>query len=55
MEKTRVVEVNALDRPALLAALARAIHDCGRDREQPGRSRLSHQKRARRFRRARFS
>ena len=24
-----MVEVNALDRPALLAALARAIHDCG--------------------------
>jgi [protein-PII] uridylyltransferase len=24
-----VVEVNALDRVALLAALARAIHDCG--------------------------
>jgi len=29
VEKTTVVEVNALDRPALLAALARAIHDCG--------------------------
>ena len=27
--RTTVVEVNALDRPALLAALARAIHDCG--------------------------
>jgi len=40
VEKTRVVEVNALDRPALLAALARAIRDCGRDREQPGRSLL---------------
>ena len=24
-----MVEVNARDRPALLAALARAIHDCG--------------------------
>ncbi|MBA3511302.1 [protein-PII] uridylyltransferase [Sphingomonas sp.] len=27
--RTTVVEVNALDRNALLAALARAIHDCG--------------------------
>ena len=27
--RTTVVEVNALDRVALLAALARAIHDCG--------------------------
>ena len=27
--RTTVVEVNARDRPALLAALARAIHDCG--------------------------
>ena len=27
--RTTVVEVNAFDRPALLAALARAIHDCG--------------------------
>src|SRR6185295_856765 len=27
--RTTVVEVNALDRIALLAALARAIHDCG--------------------------
>ncbi len=27
--RTTVVEVNALDRTALLAALARAIHDCG--------------------------
>jgi [protein-PII] uridylyltransferase len=27
--RTTVVEVNARDRPALLAGLARAIHDCG--------------------------
>ena len=27
--RTTVVEVNARDRPALLAALAAAIHDCG--------------------------
>ena len=27
--RTTVVEVNALDRPGLLARLARAIHDCG--------------------------
>jgi len=27
--RTTVVEVNARDRPALLASLARAIHDCG--------------------------
>ena len=27
--RTTVVEVNAFDRPALLAALSRAIHDCG--------------------------
>lgn len=27
--RTTVVEVNALDRPALLAALTRAIHECG--------------------------
>jgi [protein-PII] uridylyltransferase len=27
--RTTVVEVNALDRPGLLARLARAIHECG--------------------------
>jgi [protein-PII] uridylyltransferase len=29
--RTTVVEVNALDRPGLLAALAEAIHRCGHD------------------------
>jgi len=29
--RTTVVEVNARDRPALLAGLARAIHDCGHE------------------------
>ena len=29
VRRTTVVEVNALDRIALLAALARAIHECG--------------------------
>jgi len=29
--RTTVVEVNALDRPGLLARLARAIHDCGHE------------------------
>ena len=27
--RTTVIEINARDRPALLAALAAAIHDCG--------------------------
>jgi [protein-PII] uridylyltransferase len=29
--RTTVVEVNARDRPALLAGLARAIHECGHE------------------------